>query len=188
MNDMTLSIDEQRVAKQNRIREYMPLFVKGQGVWEGVYRHLDPEGKIVDQHKSKLITHFATAGKYAYHQCNIYTWDSGKKEQREFWVDWRDDTLIYDNDLIKGYFRHVTEDHAGLTLLGHWRRHGLNGVYFYEMIQRSPCGNFRTRTWQWIKDEGGVFRRTLIDERKVSEDWESALAAEGISPSPGPNA
>lgn len=32
-------------------------------------------------------------------------------------------------------------------------------------------GTYRTRVWQWIKDDGGIFRRTIIDERRVSENW-----------------
>jgi len=40
-----------------------------------------------------------------------------------------------------------------------------------DALRRSPNRRCRTRVWQWIKDSGGIFRRTIIDERRVSDDW-----------------
>lgn len=178
--------EDDREAKQNRMRSWLEYEVKSQGVWEGVYRHIDPEGQIIDQHRSRLITHFPEAGPYPFHQVNIYTWDDGRTVTLDFWVDYdlETDSMVYDDDKIKGYFRKITEDHAGVSLLGHWRRHALPGVYFYEMIQRNEACNRRTRTWQWIKDEGGVYRRTLVDEEKISDDWRGALKEAGLAAVP----
>jgi hypothetical protein len=165
-------IDEQRKLKQDQIKAEMPMYARGQGVWEGMYRHLDPEGKIIDQHKSLLIIRMPDEGTHPVIQTNLYTWDNGRTEKREFKVLYENRRLIYDNELIKGYFTEISEDDQNQTLLGFWRRHGLDHVYFYEMIVRHPAG-FRTRTWQWINDTGGVYRRTLVDEKKISDDWRS---------------
>ena len=40
------------------------------------------------------------------------------------------------------------------------------GTYLYEMIQISPCNNYRARTWQWFKNNQ-IFQRTLIQEERM---------------------
>ncbi|HAA29982.1 MAG TPA: DUF3598 domain-containing protein, partial [Cyanobacteria bacterium UBA8553] len=40
-------------------------------------------------------------------------------------------------------------------------------AYLYEMIQISPCNNYRSRTWHWFKDHQ-LFQRTLIQEKRQS--------------------
>ena len=165
-------IDATRRACQARLRQDMPLFSTGAGVWEGTYRYLDENGQIIDQHRSRLIGRFPDEGAFPYIQTNIYMWEDGHTERRNFPVTYQGGgRLIYENDLISGYFMEVAEDDDHRTILGHWRRHDLDRISFYEMIQRSPCGRYRTRTWQWLRDGGGVYRRTIIDEQKVSEDW-----------------
>jgi hypothetical protein len=46
------------------------------------------------------------------------------------------------------------------------------GIYLYEMIQVDETIQNRARTWQWFRD-GKYYKRTLIDERRVSNDWQS---------------
>ena len=63
----------------------MPILAKHEGVWEGYYRHLDTQGRTIDTHRSRLLCRFAPeAGEWDYHQTNLYYWDDGKKEVREF--------------------------------------------------------------------------------------------------------
>ncbi len=162
--------DNKRREKQNLMRQKLPLI---EGVWDGTYRYLDDQGRLIDQHSSRLILRFAEKGTYPLLQTNIYTWDDGRRDRRHFAVDYINGRLLYDNDLIKGYFERVAEDDNGLTTLGYWRRKDMDGVYFYEMIQRSADRKNRTRVWQCIKEKGGIFRRTIIDEVHVSDNWQA---------------
>ena len=154
------------------IKQDMPGLARHEGVWEGVYRHVDPLGELVDVHKSRLICRFPETGDHPYHQTNIYEWDDGKREVREYQTAYVDGSkeLIFLNDLIDGWAREVPVDNFGRTLMLWWQRPDMREIYFYEMINTSDCGRHRSRTWQWFKD-GQIFRRTLIDEHKVSDDW-----------------
>jgi hypothetical protein len=151
------------------IKREMPLLAHNEGVWDGTYRHVDPEGQTVDLHASRLICRFPSAGPYAYHQTNIYTWDTGAREVREYPCRYVEGSkeLIFLNELIDGWAKEVAEDPGGRTLMLSWFRPDMREVVFYEMINLSADGQHRTRVWQWLKD-GRLFRRTLIEERRVS--------------------
>jgi hypothetical protein len=154
------------------IKQDMPLLASNEGVWEGVYRHVGPDGELVDVHRSRLICRFPATGDFPYHQTNIYTWDDGRREIREYPCRYVDGSkaLIFLNDLIDGWAKEITEDPRRRTLMLSWFRPDMREILFYEMINVSDCGTWRTRVWQWLKD-GRVFRRTLIDEQRVSTDW-----------------
>jgi hypothetical protein len=46
------------------------------------------------------------------------------------------------------------------------------GISLYEMIQVDEAIQNRARTWQWFR-YGKYYQRTLIDERRVRNDWKS---------------
>ena len=157
------------------IKQDMPLLAKHEGVWEGWYRHYDPEGKLIDQHRSRLLCRFPATGEFPYHQTNIYDWEDGKREVKEFRCGYRDGSkqLIFLNDLIDGWAREVPVDDKRRTIMLYWQRPDLRQIYFYEMINTSDDAQRRSRTWQWINSaDGSLFRRTLIDERKVAASTE----------------
>ena len=86
------------------IKTDMPRLARHEGVWDGHYRHFDAEGKLVDVHASRLLCRFPKDGPYPYHQTNLYTWDDGKKEVREYQCPYEDGSkvLIFLNELIDG--------------------------------------------------------------------------------------
>lgn len=155
---------------QKSIREAFPILARHEGVWEGWYRHIAPDGTLVDQHKSKLVCRVQDDKPTLYHQTNYYTWENGETETRDFKGDMVGDKLIFDNDIIKGWAAQVDVDDSKRTMFLHWERVNEPDLYLYEMIQISDCGHFRTRVWQWIKD-GKTLQRTLIDEQRTSHDW-----------------
>ena len=69
-------------------KQMLPLLSKHEGVWDGWYRHYDPNGKMIDEHKSRLVCRFPDSGPLPYHQTNHYSWhggkDDGKREVRDF--------------------------------------------------------------------------------------------------------
>lgn len=152
------------------LRETFPLLARNEGIWEGWYRHFDIDGNQIDAHRSKLVCRIPDDAQNIYHQTNHYTWEDGSTEIRDFKGEAFEDKLVFDNDLIKGWAAEVKLDENRRTMMLHWERVDEPGIYLYEMIQLSDCGKLRTRVWQWIKD-GKTLKRTLIDERKVSDEW-----------------
>lgn len=153
----------------NPLKEQMPTLARHEGIWEGVYRHYDADGNKTDEHKSKLICRFPDEG-HPYHQTNHYTWDDGRTESRDFPATVKDGRLFWDNELIKGWAADVALDDFGRSTMLNWTRTGEPDLYLYEMIQISDDGQKRARVWQWFKNDQ-LISRTLVDERKVSDDW-----------------
>ena len=63
---------------------------------------------------------------------------------------------------IKGHAWEVDDQTVLLT----WHYKDDPGNYLYEMIQLSPCGNHRARTWHWF-EHGEIVKRTIIKETRV---------------------
>ena len=155
----------------NALKKIMPTLARHEGVWEGTYRFYDVDGKIIDSHASRLICRFPESG-HPYHQTNHYRWDDGKRETRDFPATVKDGRLRWDNDFIQGWACDVNVDDFGRTTMLNWTRTGEPDLYLYEMIQLSDDNQSRARVWQWFKGDR-LFQRTLVDERRVSDDWQS---------------
>ena len=155
------------------IKDDMPLFARHEGVWEGTYRHYDASGKLVDEHRSRLLCRFPDSGPWPYHQTNIYEWADGRTQVIDFPAEYRDHRLWWDNELIKGWAAELPLDDKGRSLVLYWQRASDPDLYLYEMIQMSDDGQKRCRTWHWIRN-GELETRTAIDERLVSRDWRRA--------------
>ena len=157
------------------LRTDMPILASNEGVWVGWYRYYDIDGQQIDAHRSKLICRFTDGADIPYHQTNIYEWEDGKSEIREFPATYKDKRLWFDNDLIYGWAAEVPLDEYKRTTMLNWVRKGEDDLYLYEMIHNSDCGKFRSRVWQWIKG-GKIQMRTLIDEEKKTDNWKDEPA------------
>ncbi|MEO1101231.1 MAG: DUF3598 domain-containing protein [Pseudomonadota bacterium] len=155
----------------NELKSLMPTLARHEGVWEGVYRFYDPQGNKIDEHESRLICRFPDAG-HPYHQTNLYRWADGKRETRDFPAGVENGRLKWDNEFINGWACDVALDDFGRTTMLNWTRTGEPDLYLYEMIQLSDDGQARARIWQWFKKDR-LFQRTLVDEKRVSDDWRS---------------
>lgn len=151
-------------------RSDIATIARHEGVWDGVYRHYDAEGRLIDQHTSRLFCRLPPDKPGTYHQTNHYRWEDGRTETRDFPALIRDGRLVWQGSLIRGWAADVALDDLARTTMLYWTRNDEPGVYVYEMIQLSDCGRHRARVWQWFRD-GRLVRRTLIDETKVSDDW-----------------
>jgi hypothetical protein len=145
------------------IAEAMPALFAHAGTWEGVYRHVDRDFTLVDQHRMTTVCQFPADGPYAYVQHNHVRWDDGREVKRVFGGVYRDGRLWWDTDRFSG---HGWETREGVLMLKLDRKDE-PGVHFIEMITLSGDGAARARTWQWFRD-GIPFRRTLCDEWRVS--------------------
>lgn len=151
------------------LRERMPLLARHEGVWDGYYRYFDNSGNKVDEHKSRIVCRMI--GTDDYHQTNYYFWADGKKDIRDFPAVVEADRLMFYTE-ITGWAAEVPLDENSRTIMLHWTRNNEPGLYLYEMIQISDCGRYRARVWQWFR-EGQLFMRTLVDEQRISEDWQA---------------
>ncbi len=151
------------------LREDMPLLARHEGVWDGFYRYFDRHGNKIDEHKSRLICRMI--GAEDYHQTNHYFWEDGKKEVRDFPAHVKDNRLWFYTD-IDGWAAEVPLDENKRTIMLYWTRINEPGMCLYEMIQISDCGRYRARVWQWFR-EGRLFQRTLVDEQRISHEWQS---------------
>ena len=149
------------------LRERMPVLARAEGVWDGYYRYYNQDGVKIDEHKSRLLCRIINDDQY--HQTNIYCWKDGKKEVREFPADIKDNKLIFSGD-ISGWAAEVHLDEFKRTMMLNWVRKNEDDLYLYEMIQIADNAKTRARTWQWFKHHI-LFQRTLIDENRVSVDW-----------------
>ncbi|WP_256839430.1 DUF3598 family protein [Ornithinimicrobium faecis] len=149
------------------IREGMPLLAKHDGEWEGVYTHVDPDGQIIDQHRSHLSCTFPEDGSADYYQVNSYTWDDGRTEQHSFPATYDGHGhLFFDTDRLKGIIWALDENAMYLT----WRYKSVDPTVdqrLFEMIVLDDSGTQRSRTWQWLEN-GVCVRRTLIQETRIS--------------------
>lgn len=145
----------------DNIREGMPVLARHGGEWEGTYTIVDLEGSVIDKHKSHLICQFPENGEYPYYQINYYEWPDGKREEHKFPGTYRDQKLWFDVERIQGCAWEVDNS----TVILHFSYKNIPNTYLYEMIQISPCNNYRARTWHWFKDNQ-IFRRTLIQETR----------------------
>ena len=142
--------------------EAMPEMLRHEGEWEGMYRHVDRDFTLVDEHRMWTRCEFPRGGPYAYIQHNKLSWADGRTEERSFPGVYRNGLLWWDTDRFSGF---GWEAH-GVVML-HLDRKDVAHAHFTEMIELSADGNSRARTWQWFQD-GVPIRRTLCDEWRIS--------------------
>jgi hypothetical protein len=144
------------------LREEMPVLVRHEGDWVGTYTVVDLNGNILDRHESHLTCEFPIEGAFPYYQTNRYTWADGKKEEHKFPGIYRDKALWFDTERMDGKAWEVDD----ATIMLRFSYKGVPSMSLYEMIQISPCNNYRARTWHWFKDNK-IEKRTLIQEERM---------------------
>lgn len=143
------------------IREEMPVLVRHEGDWSGTYTLVDLQGNILDRHESHLTCEFPSEDAH-YYQTNRYTWSDGKKEEHKFRGIYRAKALWFDTERIKGKAWEVDDS----TIILSFSHKGVPEMSLYEMIQISPCNNYRARTWHWFNNHK-ITCRTLIQEERM---------------------
>ncbi|MCG2841640.1 DUF3598 domain-containing protein [Sandaracinobacter sp. RS1-74] len=157
------------------LKEEMALLARHEGVWEGVYRHYGADGKLADEHRSRVICRFPEEGGFPYHQTNIFSWADGRSEVQEIPAVYKDGKIWWDTGAVKGWATELVLDENHRSLVLYWQAAADPELYLYEMVQISDCGKKRVRTWHWIRG-GDLQSRTAIEEKLVSRDWQAADA------------
>jgi len=140
----------------------MPVLARHLGDWVGTYTLVDLEGRTLDKYTSHLTCQIPADASHDYYQINRYKWADGKREEHQFPADYCEQKIWFDTDRIAGHAWEADDS----TLLLKFAYKTIPNFYLYEMIQISPCNNYRARTWQWFKDNQ-IFQRTLIQEERL---------------------
>lgn len=143
-------------------RREMPAMLLHEGVWEGVYTHIDRDAAVIDKHKVRIRCEFPTSGEFAYIQHNHFIWEDGREYKACLPGVYQNGRLWWDLETFKGS---AWETKDNLILLNLDRKDD-PGSNFFEIIAMGSDGKHRSRTWHWFKD-GTLFKRTLCDEWKV---------------------
>jgi hypothetical protein len=137
------------------------------GVWIGEYRHFGADGVEVDAHASEVVNAFPLDGPFAYVQTSRFFWPDGRSEEHVFPGTLRDNRLHWATERLTGAAFTVADAPDALFL--RFARVDLPGIEILEMIDLGQAAGVRMRSWQWMKD-GQPFRRTLVDERRVTRE------------------
>ncbi len=154
-----------KVSLRKELQKVMPTMINHEGIWGGVYTHIDVSGKIIDRHQTRVECIFPDSGPYAYIQKNLFTWDDGREYRAELLGSLKGNKLWWDTDTFQGC---AWETEFGVTLLN-LERKDEPGCRFYEMITMGDSGVDRARTWQWFNAEGKLYKRTLCDEYLIEK-------------------
>jgi len=146
-----------------KFRTDMPAMLEHEGVWEGVYTHIDRDTKILDRHKARIHCEFPNHGPYVYIQHNHFIWEDGREHKATLPGTYSQGRLWWDLEAFKGS---AWQTHDGLILLNLDRK-DMPGARFFEIIAMGDTGRHRSRTWHWFK-EGQLYKRTLCDEWKTA--------------------
>jgi hypothetical protein len=144
------------------LKAAMPAMFAHEGHWDGVYRHIDADGRLLDQHRTTTWCELPDEGPFSYVQHNRLIWDDGREATYEFGGTLAGNRLVWDTDR---FFGEGWESDGGVIMLRLERR-DVPGSYYIEMITIAPDQRTRARTWQWYKD-GVPWKRTLCDEWRV---------------------
>lgn len=104
----------------NPIKRAMPALARHEGISEGVYRYLDADGRLLDEHPSRLVCRILDEGPYPYRQSNHYTWADGRTDTRDYPAHLRHGRVVWDNARIAGWAVEAGADKQHGTLLLCW--------------------------------------------------------------------
>ncbi|MBX7219287.1 MAG: DUF3598 family protein [Blastocatellia bacterium] len=139
--------------------ETMPVLAKHLGVWEGTYSYFDMDGNLLDRHKSRL--EIGIDGN-AWVQRNIYTWDDGRQEIKEFPGQLEPGFLSYDNEKFWG----IARESGDRTIILTFKYKDKPDWWLNEIITL-VTDTYRGRTWQYFQNDVFV-KLCVIAEHKVA--------------------
>jgi hypothetical protein len=156
---------------------------QNQGVWKGVFRRYDAEGKLTAEFPSEIIARIEDkGGKQMLRQTNRYSPPNAPQQVIESTGEVRDGRIWFENERLSGWSMNIPADTTGRGAVIVMDYKDGSGQYVYEIIAHSADGKHRSRATQFLKD-GKVVRRTLIDEEKVTDDWRAYEAGlPGVAP------
>lgn len=142
----------------------MPVLYRHLGQWEGTYRFIDTKCQILDQYDFVIDCEFPDQSDVAYRQTSQYFWPDGRQQELCFEAQYLSKQVVWNNGRIAGKMWELDDESIFLTF-------GFKGdpdVHVTEMIQISPCGQHRGRTWHWFRNHQ-LYQLTLVSERRSNQ-------------------
>lgn len=129
-----------------------------EGIWEGVYRHYNKNGELVDTHKSRLEINIDCN---KWDQTNTYTWADGKTVSIKIpgFIN-SEGTLVLDNERLLGGAKTIVQD----TVFVWWSYPGTENSATEIINMINP--NHRMRVWQMIENNSAK-GWVQIEERRT---------------------
>lgn len=157
-----------------QFNEITPVLARHEGVWKGVYRRYDAEGKLMEEFPSTVVARYFPEAEdgATFHQTNLYDHATRDQEVLETRGKIEGDRLVFESGRVTGWTLDDPADPHGRSCLLYMEYSFLPNSYCYETVQISEDNRYRCRATQFIRD-GKIFQRTLIDEEKVSADWQA---------------
>jgi Domain of unknown function (DUF3598), N-terminal len=145
----------------NPLHRAMPLLARHAGVWTGMYTHVRPDLTVIDRHDFRIVVELPDDGPVVYRQRSHYEWLDGRTEDRLFEGYYADGRVWWDDGRIRGTLSALD----ATTLYLNFAYGDEAGRYICEMIQLSPDGAHRARTWHWFRAHR-LERLTVVRERR----------------------
>lgn len=138
-----------------------PVLARGAGRWTGTYTHLAPTGGLIDEHEVDTQSEFPSDGSADFRLRIHNRWQDGRESQIELLADYRNDRLEWRERLV-GWMQELDEQ----TVYLNFTYANDPSIRVCEMIQVSPDGQNRARTWHWFRDDR-LFKVTLAREARA---------------------
>jgi hypothetical protein len=138
-----------------------PVLARGLGRWTGTYTHLDPAWQVLDQHAVDTDSTFPTDGTADFRLQIHNRWADGRESRIELLADHRNGRLEW-RDRLVGWMAEIDPQ----TVYLNFTYASDPAIRVCEMIQISPDGRHRARTWHWFRDEV-LFKLTLASETRA---------------------
>jgi hypothetical protein len=135
------------------------------GAWEGEYTHLAADDwAVLSTQRFRILVETFDAGPISYRQTSHYWHPDGREETLVYEGVLRagDDRVVFDNGRIQGECWAIGPE----TLYLKFGFAAAPGTSVAEMIQLSPDGQRRARTWHWFR-QGVLEKVTLVRERRA---------------------
>lgn len=165
-----------------KLARLLPVTSRHVGVWDGMFRRVDADGIIVASFRSRVIFRLLDDAHWPaiYRQTNSYFAPDGSVMQSfDTEGSFVGDRIRYESDRVRGWAADDPLDEYGANSLLFMDILYRPGERVYEMAQISECGQYRTRTVQFLKD-GRTMQRTLIDETLLTRDWQAFDAGQPL--------
>ncbi len=140
------------------------------GIWEGEYTHIAAATRaVLDVQIFRIRVEVFDMSPVAYRQTSHYWERDGSERELCYDGELRNDRIVFDDGRIHGDCRAIEPNVLYMT----FGYRAAPKLQIAEMIQLSPDGRHRARTWHWL-DDHRLDRITLVREQRVSlspADW-----------------
>lgn len=161
----------------NPVREHLPLLAHHAGAWEGEFAHFAPHRSLPEQLSFRILVEFPEDAVVHYRPMSRYWWPDGSRRELAYERRHRDGCVVFDDGRVRRSCRELDDRSRYLRFAFGDDPDG----YVCEIIQLSPDGAHRARTWHWFRHDA-LWRTTLVREHRVGADATVFLARLGQAP------